>query len=85
MSKTAADKEYENLFGLTDTPVKQRGHAAFPGSGPDGEKCKTCKHIFHHAMAKTYLKCDLIKWTHGSATDIRANDPACDKWEAKDE
>jgi hypothetical protein len=87
-----------DLFGLAAGPAltpKQRrklkgdgrnprGHAWTPGTGPDGETCRTCRHIARQQFARTYLKCGLNKtaWTHGAASDIRAKDPACKKWEA---
>ena len=58
-----------------------RNRPAPLGTGPDDEKCKGCEHFVRLVMSKTYFKCGLINWTHGSATDIRANDPACEKWE----
>jgi hypothetical protein len=62
-----------------------KAHPAKPGSGPDGETCKSCRHIHRSEMAKTYLKCWLMRaqWTGGPGTDIRARDPACSKWEAR--
>ena len=62
--------------------VKRRGHAAQPGTGPEGETCKTCKHYVRKRMAKVYRKCGLMQehWTGGAGTDIRAGDPACEKW-----
>lgn len=61
----------------------QRSHPAKPGTGPAGETCKTCAHIHRNQMAKTYLKCELMraKWTGGYGTDIKASDAACEKWE----
>ena len=66
--------------------VEPRGYIMPPGTGPAGETCKTCKHIFRRRHAKTYLKCGLNKarWTRGSGSDIRAESPACSKWEAND-
>ena len=66
-------------------PTQQRGYAAFPGTGPEGETCKTCRHIYRNEMAKTYLKCGLMRstWTGGAATDIKAGWPACSKWEKR--
>lgn len=60
-----------------------KGYAAPPGTGPDGETCKTCRHIYRNRMAKTYLKCSLMQavWTGGPGSDIRASAPACRKWE----
>lgn len=62
-----------------------QGHAWQPGSGPAGETCGTCKHMVRRHMARTYIKCGLVKehWTQGSRTDIRARDPACLKWVKK--
>ena len=86
-----------NLFGepLTADDIRERakakrrdptpsGHAAPPGTGPDGETCKTCRHSYGLQYAKTYYKCALnrAKWTGGRKTDIRLRDPACEKWEA---
>ena len=64
---------------------RKRGHAGIPGNGPDGETCKTCKHLVRKLMAKTYMKCALTeaKWTGGAGSDVRVRDPACDFWEAK--
>lgn len=61
-----------------------RGHVAPPGTGPAGETCGSCQHLFRNVMAKTYLKCGLnrAKWTGGGKTDIRARDHACRQWEA---
>lgn len=64
--------------------TQPRGYAAPPGTGPAGETCKSCRHIYRNRMAKTYLKCRLMQasWTGGVATDIRASAPACRRWEA---
>ena len=62
---------------------KKTGHAWPPGSGPLDETCKTCSHLVRKTMAKTYLKCGMMRayWTGGGGTDVKANDPACKKWE----
>lgn len=64
---------------------RPRGHAAPPGSGPEGETCKTCKHctVWLH-NTKRFTKCDLVKKTRGPATDIRQRDPACSRWEPEE-
>lgn len=67
--------------GRSPEPVPQ-GYIAPPGTGPNGETCKTCRHLFRNRMAKTYLKCDLTNWTRGRKTDVLAGSPACSKWEA---
>ena len=58
-------------------------YAARPGTGPEGETCKTCKHIAYRFLARTYIKCGLMqgKWTGGGGTDIKARAPACSRWE----
>ena len=67
--------------------TKKSGHAWRPGTGPEGETCKTCKHIARVKFAKTYIKCGLMRaqWTGGPGTDIRARDAACKMWESKQE
>lgn len=64
-----------------ETP--KRGHAWTPGTGPEGETCRTCRHLFRNRLAKTYLKCSLMRgqWTGGQGTDIRAKDKSCKFWE----
>lgn len=59
------------------------GYAGLPGTGPAGETCGSCKHLFRNRRAKTYLKCALAqwKWTGGRKSDILARSPACEKWE----
>lgn len=63
--------------------TQPQGYAAMPGSGPEGETCGSCKHLCRKRMAKTYLKCGLMRrhWTGGTATDVRAKAPACRNWE----
>lgn len=67
---------------------KKHGHAAIPGTGPDGETCGSCAHLFRNQMARTYLKCLLMRahWTGGYGTDVRSRDAACRQWaDAKDQ
>lgn len=69
------------------TKIKKKGlYADAPGTGPDGETCKSCRHIYRKHMGKTYLKCELTRawWTGGGGTDIKAGSPACSKWQALD-
>jgi hypothetical protein len=68
-------------------PIPRGLYAARPGTGPEGETCGSCKHIFHNRLAKTYLKCSLMrgKWTGGGGTDIKSRAPACSKWEKPEE
>jgi hypothetical protein len=62
-----------------------RGHAAAPGSGPQGETCGSCRHLARNRpSSRAYLKCGLMEaaWTGGAGTDVRARDPACSQWQA---
>lgn len=63
--------------------VEPRGHAAPKGSGPPSETCGTCRHKVTRQWAGAYLKCELVRagWTKGRASDIRAKDAACSRWE----
>jgi len=62
-----------------------RGHYRPKGTGPAGETCGSCKHLYRNQMAKTYLKCGRAKaiWTGGRGSDVRARDAACEGWEEK--
>jgi hypothetical protein len=63
--------------------ARRRGHAGLPGAGPKGETCRSCAHYTHQGnTAGSYPKCGLVRahWTRGPGTDIRARDPACEKW-----
>lgn len=53
--------------------------------GPDGHTCGDCIHRQPHGgHAKTYPKCNLGPRTNGPKTDVRANWPACHRWEGRD-
>jgi len=65
-------------------PTVKNGYAAQPGTGPEGETCKTCEHkvrLGRHG-GKSFLKCKQREatWTNGEGTDILARTPACSKW-----
>ena len=64
-------------------PTPKRGHYFKPGTGPAGETCGSCKHLYRNRLAKTYLKCALNRanWTGGEGSDVRAKDAACKFWE----
>jgi len=68
--------------------TEKRGYVERPGSGPQGETCKTCQHLYRNRMysGKTFLKCGLnrAKWTGGAGSDILASAPACARWERAD-
>lgn len=83
-----------DLQAMADAPLQgprrkrkdpvPKGHAWMPGTGPDGETCKTCKHRARILLSsKVVSKCGLNKrrWTGGRGSDIRAGDPACKFWE----
>jgi len=59
------------------------GYAGRPGSGPDGETCKSCQHLVRNRQSKTYLKCGLMSafWTASRRTDVLARSPAFQYWE----
>jgi len=66
--------------------VPKKGlYAGIPGTGPDGETCRSCEHkAYSGGCAGTYyIKCGLMReqWTRGGGTDIKAGTPACSKWE----
>lgn len=70
----------KRLFGQ----YAKQGHAAPPGTGPEGETCGTCQHLRKVGGGNhSFFKCELRRatWTHGPKTDIRAKDPACRLWE----
>ena len=71
---------------MASLKAKKTGHAWKPGTGTEGETCKSCKHLVRRTFAKTYLKCGLMKaqWTGGPGSDVKARDPACKKWEPKE-
>ena len=68
------------------TRIDRKGHAGIPGMGPRGETCGSCLHLTRtRTRKKTFRKCALrrAEWTSAKGTDVRAKDPACGKWEAK--
>jgi len=68
-------------------PTPRKGYASTPGTGPEGEMCKTCNHArkCNQGGAKQFYKCELMQahWTGGYGSDILAKSPACSKWEKK--
>jgi hypothetical protein len=90
---TAHPPAQYNIFGgvepaRVERPAHRRrearpaGYAARPGTGPQGETCKSCGHCRARCLSKTYHKCGLMvaAWTHGRATDVLLRSPACSKW-----
>lgn len=92
-----ADDLFSRDFALTPAerkrlqarPVKRRGHAAPPGSGPAGETCASCANLERERSRsmRVFRKCGLMRqhWTHGPGSDVRAGDPACKFWKVKTE
>lgn len=80
-------KDDKRDFVLRKSPGKKNGYAAQPGTGPAGECCKTCAHLYRNKWAKTYLKCDLMRavWTGGAGTDVKASSPACRRFEKRED
>jgi len=71
-------------YGRGRVAGKNRGYAADPGTGPEGETCKTCRFKMRKpGVAGHYLKCEIMRehWTGGAGTDIKASSPACRYWE----
>lgn len=65
------------------TVMAKKGHAAYPGTGPKGETCGSCRHLTRHRPgARTYSKCALVKLGRSVSSDSRQQDPACARWEA---
>jgi hypothetical protein len=58
-------------------------YAAQPGTGPEGESCRTCEHSYARQFTKNYWKCGLVPATGGPGTDIRLKSAACEKWEPR--
>ena len=84
-------REQEGIYPAAPTrkPTKKNGYAAPPGSGPEGQTCKQCRHKTtggNPGSSKQFIKCELRRdtWTHGPGTDILAGSPACSKFEAKE-
>lgn len=55
------------------------------GPGPEGRRCKHCKHLFFYQMGGRYYKCALRPVTGGPGSDHRVNWPACVKFEPLDD
>lgn len=50
------------------------------GEGPEGAKCRTCKHFGYKQYANRYYKCGL-RGKDGARTDHNFYWPACRKYE----
>lgn len=86
MKDLFGDEVTGRLPGPKDSPLKGRklktGYAAPPGTGPEGETCRTCDHRVRHSSGdKGWYKCELVEVPGHKATDIKLRSPACLKWE----
>lgn len=88
ISYTTADGRQMSFAKRGKHYVEPRGYYAPPGTGPEGETCKTCKHHVVRQYSKRYHKCALAqaRWTGGRSSDILTRAHACKGWEGgKDE
>lgn len=76
------------LFGTNEPVASHQSEFQDPnpcvrwfGLGPEGRKCKDCKHLICFAYSKNYYKCDQRRITSGAATDHRIRWNACAKFE----
>lgn len=56
------------------------------GKGPEGKRCKACKHLLAKRRGRTWYKCELRAGTYhktSPVSDHRANWPACGRFEPK--
>lgn len=82
-----AESEQPDLFGdAAPRHFRGRGYAAQPGTGPQGESCRTCAHklTVYGRCGQSWVKCALVQRTSGAGSDIRAAAPACLRWQARD-
>lgn len=71
---------------LVVLPQVRGGYAARPGTGPESETCRTCKHScpLEVSSGHRFWKCVIGKGlTYSETSDIRLKSPACRKWEAR--
>jgi len=63
--------------------IQPRGYVGTPGTGPQGETCKTCRHLVRVQWSRSRPKCGAAraKWTRGRASDVLVRAPACQFWE----
>lgn len=81
----------DTLLAISERPTldhkhghNRYGHAAPPGTGPDGETCGTCGHFSRRTVgSRQFAKCGLLTshQTHGKNADILKTDAACAMWE----
>ncbi len=83
LGRQLTSAEYHKIH--RETRSKKHGHAAPPGTGPEGETCGSCAHLVRIGQGRrAYFKCELMRhiWTGGYGTDIRCMDLACQRWES---
>lgn len=58
------------------------GYAAAPGTGPAGETCRSCRHVYERTTARTFWKCAVSSCQSKTKKgDVALRSPACSKWE----
>ncbi len=63
---------------------KASAYRGTPGSGPEGERCKTCYHFYRqHGGSRAFSKCGLMSGSHGAGSDISMYSPACNFWQTE--
>ena len=77
--------ERKKVFSRPRPANWKRAYPAQPGTGPEGEMCKTCAHLHRNHLAKVYFKCWKMQaaWTSGGGSDVKARAPACSQWLAR--
>ncbi len=76
MPLSSEQKEWSDM--LTIDQRKPNPCVRLYGIGPEGLKCKTCNHLYHHKGK--YIKCDLRTHTNGPGSDHKSNWQACAKY-----
>ena len=77
-------REIERVGKKKRGQTKPNGYRFPPGSGPAGQTCGTCSHAYRTQHGNgLFWKCELVKPTRGSGTDIRKKSPACSAWNRK--
>ncbi len=71
-----------DLLPVRKTLLRSKlGRFKYRKSESHAVRCKTCDHMaFRDSSGKRYYKCDLVSYSHSSASDIRCNN-VCDAWE----
>lgn len=75
---------FDEVEQIADEPLPERIGVMHRMYGTtEGERCRTCAHLYRKHWDKSYYKCDLNRDTNGAATDWRTRWPACGRWERR--